>query len=101
MTAFLTFLLQTVVVVCVARAAGSLFRRMGQPRVVGEMVAGLMLGPSLLGRVAPRAAAFLFARTSLKARSAKAGRRTRPAPPPVPNESRMPSSEVCTCAHHS
>jgi Kef-type K+ transport system membrane component KefB len=67
MTPILTFLLQTVVVVCAARATGSLFRRLGQPRVVGEMVAGLMLGPSLLGRVAPQAAEFLFARASLDA----------------------------------
>jgi Kef-type K+ transport system membrane component KefB len=65
MTPILTLLLQTVIVVSAARATGSLFRRLGQPRVVGEMVAGLLLGPSLFGRVAPRAAAFLFAPASL------------------------------------
>src|SRR5664279_2165942 len=58
-------LVQTVIVVGVARAVGSLFRRLGQPRVVGEMVAGLLLGPSLLGRVAPHAAHVLFAPASL------------------------------------
>ena len=47
------FLLQTAVIMAVARALGILFRRFGQPRVMGEMVAGIMLGPSLLGLVAP------------------------------------------------
>jgi Kef-type K+ transport system membrane component KefB len=32
---------------------GFVFRRLGQPRVIGEVVAGILLGPSLLGRVAP------------------------------------------------
>jgi Kef-type K+ transport system membrane component KefB len=61
----LTLLLQIVSVVIAARAMGGLFRRLGQPAVVGEMVAGLMLGPSLFGRIAPAAAAFLFPPASL------------------------------------
>ena len=36
-----------------ARLAASAFRIVGQPGVVGEMAAGLLLGPSLLGRVLP------------------------------------------------
>jgi Kef-type K+ transport system membrane component KefB len=60
-----TLLLQIVIVVIVARAMGNLFRRLGQPTVVGEMVAGLMLGPSLFGRVASDAASFLFPPASL------------------------------------
>src|SRR5262249_1462612 len=32
---------------------GKLFTYMGQPRVIGEMVAGIMLGPSLLGHISP------------------------------------------------
>ena len=67
MTPILAFLLQTVVVVSVARAAGSMVRRLGQPRVVGEMAAGLLLGPSLLGRVAPWTGRVLFAPSSLDA----------------------------------
>ena len=40
-------------VVLVARLLGALFRHVGQPPVIGEVVAGILLGPSLLGRVAP------------------------------------------------
>ena len=37
------------VILAVARGVGSLARRIGQPQVVGEMVAGVLLGPSLFG----------------------------------------------------
>jgi Kef-type K+ transport system membrane component KefB len=37
------------VVIVVARIAGALFRRIGQPPVIGEVIAGIALGPSLLG----------------------------------------------------
>lgn len=37
------------VVIIVARMAGALFRRIGQPPVIGEVIAGIALGPSLLG----------------------------------------------------
>lgn len=37
------------IIVVVARLMGALFRRMGQPAVVGEIIAGIALGPSLLG----------------------------------------------------
>jgi Kef-type K+ transport system membrane component KefB len=40
---------QLAVVLVAARLAGLLLRRFGQPRVVGEMLAGLALGPSLFG----------------------------------------------------
>jgi Kef-type K+ transport system membrane component KefB len=43
-----------------ARAAGLLMRPLGQPAVIGEMIAGLALGPSLLGAVAPDVLAALF-----------------------------------------
>jgi Kef-type K+ transport system membrane component KefB len=39
---------------------GYCFRAIGQPPVIGEVVAGIMLGPSFLGRVAPEAASFLL-----------------------------------------
>src|SRR5437879_11455337 len=43
-----------------ARLLGALVRRLWQPRVMGEVVAGLLLGPTLLGRVWPGAAGYLF-----------------------------------------
>lgn len=42
-------------VVAAARAGGIVFRFLYQPAVVGEILAGIMLGPSLLGRVWPGA----------------------------------------------
>jgi K+:H+ antiporter len=59
------FVAQLVVIVAATRAAGFLARRLGQPRVVGEIAAGILLGPSLLGRAAPALSAWLFAPTSL------------------------------------
>jgi Kef-type K+ transport system membrane component KefB len=58
-------LLQVIVIVVAARAVGSLFLKMGQPAVIGEMVAGIILGPSLLGMLSPGAQAFLFPASSL------------------------------------
>ena len=42
------------------RGVGWLFRRAGQTAVVGEMLAGVLLGPSLLGRALPNVESFLF-----------------------------------------
>src|SRR5713226_453491 len=53
-------LLALVVVIAAARGLGSIFRNAHQPPVVGEIIAGILLGPSLLGRVAPGASAYLF-----------------------------------------
>jgi len=61
----LTLLLQTIVIVAAARVVGVAFRRLGQPPVIGEMVAGLLLGPSLLGAAAPAFSAWLFAPETL------------------------------------
>ncbi|HEX3622161.1 MAG TPA: cation:proton antiporter [Acidimicrobiales bacterium] len=44
-------LLGVAVVVVVGRLAGHLFERISQPRVIGEVVAGIALGPSLLGHL--------------------------------------------------
>ena len=55
-----TVLLQLIVMIGAARILGGLFRRMGQPAAVGEIVAGLMLGPSLFGYLFPGASAALF-----------------------------------------
>lgn len=58
-------LLQVIVILVVARLVGLLFRKIHQPQVMGEMVAGILLGPSLLGWVAPGVSAALFPPASL------------------------------------
>lgn len=55
-----TLILQIGVVLVAARIVGRVFRAFGQPQVIGEMVAGILLGPSLLGWVAPSLSAALF-----------------------------------------
>ena len=56
----LHLLLALFVILVVARLVGVLFKRIGQPPVIGEVVAGILLGPSLLGRVWPAGSAFLL-----------------------------------------
>jgi Kef-type K+ transport system membrane component KefB len=56
---------QIAVILALSRLATPIARRLGQPRVIAEMVAGLLLGPSLLGWVAPSASALLFPAASL------------------------------------
>jgi Kef-type K+ transport system membrane component KefB len=58
-------LLQVSIIVIFARLAGLAFRRIGQPQVMGEMVAGILLGPSFLGWIYPAAMDRLFPETSL------------------------------------
>ncbi len=53
-------LLALATVLLVGRVLGRLFAFIGQPPVIGEVVAGICLGPSLLGRVSPQAMAFLL-----------------------------------------
>lgn len=54
------FFLQLAVILMACRLAGLVARRIGQPQVVGEMIAGVILGPSLLGRIAPDLQGLLF-----------------------------------------
>lgn len=55
------FFLELFVIVAAARGVGWLGQRfLGQPQVVGEMIAGVLLGPSLLGLLAPDLQAMLF-----------------------------------------
>jgi Kef-type K+ transport system membrane component KefB len=60
-------LLQIVVILMAARLLGLLFERLGQPAVIGEVVAGLLLGPSFLGWAVPEVKASLFPSSSLGA----------------------------------
>ena len=62
-------ILQIAVILALSRLATPIARRLGQPPVIAEMVAGLMLGPSLLGWVAPELSAALFPAVSLYALS--------------------------------
>jgi Kef-type K+ transport system membrane component KefB len=57
--------LQLILIICATRLVGALFVRMGQPTVVGEMFAGMLLGPSLFGWLMPHAASFVFEPRSL------------------------------------
>jgi Kef-type K+ transport system membrane component KefB len=52
---FFHLLLALAVIILTARAMGAVFSFFQQPAVVGEIVSGIMLGPSLLGRIAPGA----------------------------------------------
>jgi Kef-type K+ transport system membrane component KefB len=61
----LLLLAQIAVILFFARVLGRALGLVGQPKVVGEMVAGLMLGPSLLGWLAPTVSAALFPTASL------------------------------------
>lgn len=61
----LLLLAQVGVILVAARVVGLLCRRVRQPQVVGEMVAGILLGPSLLGWAWPEASARLFPAESL------------------------------------
>ena len=52
--------IQLVVIIAAARIFGALARRMGQPSVCGEIAAGLILGPSFLGKLLPEISARIF-----------------------------------------
>jgi Kef-type K+ transport system membrane component KefB len=58
-------LLQIITIIFTARTFGFLFNKIGQPTVIGEVVAGIFLGPSILGAWFPEYTAFLFPKTSL------------------------------------
>lgn len=60
-------LLQLLAILGSARLFSFVLRRFGQPPVIGEMLAGIALGPMVFGLLAPQAQAFLFAPSSLAA----------------------------------
>ncbi len=61
------FFLAVLIVLIVARAFGMVAVRVGQPRVMGEVIAGIALGPSLFGLVAPNLQATIFSTDILPA----------------------------------
>lgn len=58
-------LLQIIAILVVSRIFSSLFAKIKQPSVIGEILAGIVLGPSLLGHFYPSAYHFLFSAQSL------------------------------------
>lgn len=58
-------LAQIITIIFVARFFGWLFKKIGQPSVIGEIIAGIVLGPSLLGMYFPEFSAALFPLESL------------------------------------
>ncbi|MES2513035.1 MAG: cation:proton antiporter [Bacteroidota bacterium] len=58
-------LLQIITIIVVARIFGFLFKKIGQPTVIGEIIAGIFLGPSFIGMFFPEYSLFLFPKTSL------------------------------------
>src|ERR1700739_3486840 len=52
-----------VIIICIARLVGSFMVYIKQPRVVGEMIAGVLLGPTLFSFVCPDISAYLFKET--------------------------------------
>jgi Kef-type K+ transport system membrane component KefB len=58
-------LLQIIIIVVFGRALGVLLKRIGQPAVIGEIAAGILLGPSFFGHFAPDAFAYVFPTSSL------------------------------------
>src|SRR5438093_9717724 len=59
--------LQLFIIISASGVVAWIFTRCGQPAVIGEMVAGILLGPSLFGLLAPNAFQFIFAASSLDA----------------------------------
>jgi Kef-type K+ transport system membrane component KefB len=63
MTSFelsMLFFLQLAIILASCRIVGGIAKYLGQPQVVGEMIAGVLLGPSLLGLLAPQWYEMLF-----------------------------------------
>ena len=61
----LVFLVQLVLLVGVARLFGWVMKSVNQPPVVGELLAGVLLGPSVFGRVAPGSFDWVFGEPSV------------------------------------
>ncbi len=61
----IVFFLALAAILLACRLVGYLARYLGQPQVVGEMIAGVLLGPSLLGWIAPGVQETLFPKAAM------------------------------------
>jgi Kef-type K+ transport system membrane component KefB len=61
----MSLLFQIPVIILIILACGSLVRKLGQARVIGEIIGGILLGPSVFGRIAPAASSALFPPSSM------------------------------------
>lgn len=52
--------LSLAILIASARILGELAQRLHQPAVLGELLAGILLGPTILGNISPELSAFLF-----------------------------------------
>src|ERR1044072_6637381 len=59
------FIAGACLILAATRLVGCLFQKINQPRIIGEMVAGVLLGPSFLGWLAPDFIATLFPQRNL------------------------------------
>jgi Kef-type K+ transport system membrane component KefB len=62
----LVLVIQIILILALSRVMGLLFVRLRQPQVMGEMIAGIMLGPSLFGWLFPGAFHYVFADSSVE-----------------------------------
>jgi Kef-type K+ transport system membrane component KefB len=61
----MSLLFQIPVIILIILACGSLVRKLGQARVIGEIIGGILLGPSVFARIAPAASSALFPPSSM------------------------------------
>jgi len=59
------FIVQAALIIALSRVVGLAATKFGQPMVIAEVVAGILLGPSLLGAVSPRTMSALFPPSSM------------------------------------
>ena len=59
------FILQLILIIAASQTCAWLFKKIGQPAVMGEIIAGILLGPSLIGTLLPGFSAFVFPAASL------------------------------------
>ena len=64
-SSFGLLLMQVIVILLACRVFGWIFNKIGQPTVIGEITAGIILGPSILGHFSPEISNFLFPIESL------------------------------------